>query len=501
MSKDQAMLDVLLGFVPSVVGAIVLLVAGWILATVSARGVRIGVRRARLVERSGRWAAGHDAAETAAVERWLGRAAFALIMLFVFVGFFRLLGLSAISEPVTRFLYDIYDYAPRLIGPALLLLIAWIVATAMRVVVKRGISAVRLDERLPGEARRINTADTVSEAVYWLTFLIFLPGVLGALELGALLEPVRGLVDKLVAYMPSLFGASAILIIGWAVARIVRRIIVNLLVAVGTDKLPQHAGLHSAFRDHQLSALVGLIVYTLILIPVLIAALQALHLEAVTQPASDMLKSFLAAVPMVFGAALVLGIAYVVARVLGTLVANLLEGIGFDRFSSRLGIGDLTVGDKTTPSAVVGYLIVVSVMLFAVIEAMRLLGFTKLADLGAEFLVFAGNVVLGLVIIGLGLFVANLIAEAVKSSAIPQAGLLSVVARVAILILAFAMGLQQMGIASEIILLAFGLMLGAVTVAAALAFGLGSRDLAARALEDWIASISAKNRTKPASDK
>jgi hypothetical protein len=374
----------------------------------------------------------------------------------------------------------------------------------MRVVVKRGFAAVRLDERLsggPGEVRRVNTADTVSEAVYWLTFLIFLPGVLGALELGALLEPVRGVIDKLVAYMPSLFGASAILIIGWAVARIIRRIVVNLLVAVGTDRLPQHAGLQSAFRDQQLSALAGLIVYTLILIPVLIAALQALHLEAVTQPASDMLKSFLAGVPVVFGAALVLGIAYVVARVLGTLVANLLEGIGFDRFSSRLGIGDLTVGDKTTPSAVVGYLMVVSVMLFAVIEAMRLLGFAKLADLGAEFLVFAGNVVLGLIIIGLGLFVANLIAEAVKSSAIPQAGLLSVVARVAILILAFAMGLQQMGIASEIILLAFGLMLGAVTVAAALAFGLGSRDLAARALEDWIASISAKSRTKLASDK
>jgi hypothetical protein len=197
----------------------------------------------------------------------------------------------------------------------------------------------------------------------------------------------------------------------------------------------------------------------------------------------------------------VLGIAYIIARVLGSLVANLLEGVGFNQLSSRLGIGDLTVGDKTTPSAVVGYLIVVGVMLFAVIEAMRLLGFSRLAELGAEFLIFAGNVVLGLVIIALGLFVANLIAQAVRTSSIPQAGMLSAVARVAILILAFAMGLQQMGIASEIILLAFGLMLGAITVAAALAFGLGSRDIAARALEDWIESLSAKNRSRADAEK
>jgi hypothetical protein len=43
--------------------------------------------------------------------------------------------------------------------------------------------------------------------------------------------------------------------------------------------------------------------------------------------------------------------------------------------------------------------------------------------------------------------------------------------------------------------------LGAITVAAALAFGLGSRDIAARALEDWIESLSAKNRSPAEADK
>jgi hypothetical protein len=501
MPKDLPILDALSGFVPSVIGAILLLVAGWVVATASARGVQAGMRRTRLIERTGRWVTGASEVETASLERWLGRVAFAVIMLFVLVGFFRVLGLARISEPITRFLDQLYDYAPELVGPTLLLIIAWTVATALRIMVRRGLTAIRFDARFAADGnaadvRRRSSADTIGETIYWLTFLIFLPAILGELELGILLEPVRGIVDKFLAYLPYLLSAAVILTVGWLVAKIIRRVVVNLLVALGTDKLPHHAGLQSAFRDQQLSGLIGLIVYALILIPVLIAALQALRLEAVTHPATDMLKSFLAAVPAVFGAVLVLGIAYIIARVLGSLVANLLEGIGFNQLSSRLGIGDLTVGDKTTPSAVVGYLIVVGVMLFAVIEAMRLLGFGRLAELGAEFLIFAGNVVLGLVIIALGLFVANLIAQAVRTSSIPQAGMLSAVARVAILILAFAMGLQQMGIASEIILLAFGLMLGAITVAAALAFGLGSHDIAAHALQGWIESLSAKNRSR-----
>jgi hypothetical protein len=124
-------------------------------------------------------------------------------------------------------------------------------------------------------------------------------------------------------------------------------------------------------------------------------------------------------------------------------------------------------------------------MLFATIEAVDILGFAVLATLVTEFMVFAGHVLLGLIIFAIGLYLANLAGRTVQASNTSQATMLAIAARVSILVLAGAMALRQMGLANEIITLAFGLLLGAVAVAVALAFGLGGRDLAANYLKDW----------------
>jgi hypothetical protein len=131
-------------------------------------------------------------------------------------------------------------------------------------------------------------------------------------------------------------------------------------------------------------------------------------------------------------------------------------------------------------------------MLFASIEAAGLLGFENLSALLSDFLGFAGQVILGLVVFGVGLYLANLAAQTVRSTGAAQAGLLAAAARISIIILAGAIALRQMGLANEIIELAFGLLLGSVAVAAALAFGLGGRDLAARQIEEWQRSLKSK---------
>ena len=100
---------------------------------------------------------------------------------------------------------------------------------------------------------------------------------------------------------------------------------------------------------------------------------------------------------------------------------------------------------------------------------------------------FAGDIGIGLFIIGLGLYLANLAAQLVKDTGLPNSDLLAMLARTAIIILALAMGLREMGLGDEIVGLAFGLTLGAIAVALAIAFGLGGRDAAARIVERWSA--------------
>ena len=93
--------------------------------------------------------------------------------------------------------------------------------------------------------------------------------------------------------------------------------------------------------------------------------------------------------------------------------------------------------------------------------------------------------IVGIIIIMIGLFFANLSAHAVESSKMKHSHLMAMVARVAILVITVTMGLTQMGVATDIINTAFTLVLGAIAVAGAIAFGWGGRDVAARKLEQW----------------
>jgi len=485
------------GYIPNLIAALAILVIGWLVALILSAIVRGALRRTTLDNRLARWIVGEEAAEGVEVERQIARGVYYLIMIFVLIAFFQTLGLTIITEPLNRLLVQVFQYAPRLLGAGLLLLIAWIVASALRLVISRVLTAAKIDERLGSSAaleeeKRVPLAQTLGNAVYWLVFLLFLPAVLGALELQGLLEPVQGMINQILSFLPNIFAAGLILAVGWFVARIVQQIVSNLLAAIGADQLSKRVGLASVLGKQQLSGLLGLVVYVLILIPVLIAALNALALEAITQPASNMLAVILDAIPAIFAATLVLVVAYVVGRVVSGLITNLLTGVGFNAILARLGLGQEPSEGERTPSEVVGYLVLVAIMLFAAIEASRLLGFVLLADLVAQFTAFAGQVILGLIIFAIGLYLANLAARTVQASGAAQAGLLALAARVSILVLAGAMALRQMGLANEIINLAFGLLLGAIAVAAALAFGLGGREIAAREVEHWLQSVKSK---------
>jgi hypothetical protein len=316
-------------------------------------------------------------------------------------------------------------------------------------------------------------------------FLFFLPAILSTLSLNGLLDPVQGMLDKILGFLPNLVTAAVLVLIGWFVARLVQRIISSLLAAIGVDRLGERVGLNLILGEQTLSGLMGMVCYVFVLIPVVIAALNALQLDAISVPASDMLSQILSAIPNIFAAVIVIAIAYIIGRLLGSLIAGLLRGIGFDNIIKIIGLSDeAAIGDKT-PSQIIGSLIQIVIIFFAATQALELLGFIALVDLVMVFMMFAGRVLMGLVIIAIGLYLANSVARLVKASQAARATLLSLIARIAVISLALAMGLRQMGLANEIINLAFGLLLGALTVAIAIAFGLGGRDTAAKLLEDW----------------
>ena len=424
------------------------------------------------------------------IERWASKGVFYVLLLFVLMAFFQALGLTVMTEPLSGLLTNVFEFVPRLIGPLVLVLMAWALASVLRSLVKKALETANVDARVSAqteleEEKQLPLSQTLSEAVYWLVFLFFLPAILSPLGLDGLLAPVQNLVDKLLAFLPQILAAGLILAVGWFVARVVQRIVTGLLVAVGIDGLGESAGLSRALGRQRLSNLLGTVVYVLILIPVLVASLDALAIESITRPASEMLNTILQVIPNLFGAFLVVAVAYMVGKIVAGLVTNLLSAVGFDFILARIGLSTEQRPGQKSPSQLAGKLVLVILMLFATAEAAELLGFDVVGELMSQFLVFGAGVIMGLIILGGGMYLANLAHDTVSASRASQAGVLANAARLAILILTAAMALREMGLASEIINLAFGLTVGAIAVAAALAFGLGARDAAARQVEQW----------------
>lgn len=491
-------MDALVGnlgtYLPNLLAAVAILVIGWLVAFLVSSAIRAGIQRSPVPALVGR-SLGKPGGQSIDIGFWAGTLSFWLIFLFVVVAFFDALRLPVVTEPLNRFLGQILSYVPRLFGAVALLAMAWGIATVLRIIVRRGLTALRIDERIGGRVeggQSLSMTQTLGDVVYWVVFLVFLPAVLDALELGGLLAPVNSLLSKVMSFVPNLLAAAVIVAVGWFVATLLRQIVSNLSMAVGVNRLADRVGLTTAFGSQRLSGLLGLIVYVMVFIPVILAGLNALQLEALTTPVSSMLNRMLAALPSIFAAVVVLAIAYFVARLAAGLVTSLLTGIGFDSLPRRLGVSRVVIQNGALSRAI-GQLVMLGIMLFATLEALRLLEFNGLASLLSQFLVLVGQIVMGVIILGAGLYLANLAGSLLRSAGVPRADLLSAVARVAIIILAGAMALRQMGLANEIINLAFGLLLGAVAVAAGLAFGLGGREQAAHMLEEWRANLRLRN--------
>jgi hypothetical protein len=126
-----------------------------------------------------------------------------------------------------------------------------------------------------------------------------------------------------------------------------------------------------------------------------------------------------------------------------------------------------------SPSKVVGNIAMVAIMVFAAVEAANLLQFEAMSRFLAEVLGLGGRVLFGGAIIAAGVILANLVSGFIDRSTGGADGFASNIIKWATIALSVAIGLSFMDVADEIIVLAFGLILGSAAVAFALAFGIG----------------------------
>jgi hypothetical protein len=400
----------------------------------------------------------------------------------------------------------LYYWGPRIALAVVILVAAHFAAKAVKWAIAKGVDRIPFFSRRDGASATtakptVDVGERVGEVGYWLVWLLGLILALNTLELTAVVAPLNDMVRGFLAYLPAVVGAALIFFIGFVLATIVRRMVEATVEAVELDRRLIEAGLTHTPRGPGLARLLGILVFTLIIIPVAIAALDVLNITAISDPATAMLNNILMTIPRVIGAALIVFIAYLVGRWVMTLIEEGLKSIGFDDIISSIAnaepirVGrekmDLTPGvdtinlSKFPPSRMIGLAVLIGIVLFAAVEAARLLEFAAMATMLTQVLNLASSVLFGAIIIALGILLANILAAAAHREGKPSSELISTMVRWGVIALATAVGLSFMGLANNIIALAFGLILGSVAVAVAIAFGVGGREAAKRMLDRW----------------
>jgi small-conductance mechanosensitive channel len=216
----------------------------------------------------------------------------------------------------------------------------------------------------------------------------------------------------------------------------------------------------------------------------ILALLQGQQAEStLLQPLQNALSTFLSYIPQLIGAIVILIIGYIVAKVLQAVVGRVLQAVGFDGWMEKGGIKQFFDRAETnqTPHSILGKLVFWFVFIIALTMAADALGIPQVSAVLGQLIAYIPNIIAAILILILAALLANFLAGIVRGAT--GSGLLGSIARYAIIVYAAFAALTQLGIAVQLTANTFLILLGAVALAAAIAFGIGGREVAKEILE------------------
>lgn len=496
--------DYLLAKLPDFLLALLVLIIGWIIAKAIEKAVLKGLRKTSLDDK----VFPDKANRKYSSEKIISKIIYYLLLVFVIMMFFSILDLDIITRPLVDMFSSFTAAVPSILKAALILLFAWLVANGLSMLIRKSGRTLSVHEKLrkwnltDTNGQPANLFDKAAKIVFYLTLLIFLPAVFGALNLNGIAGPFTGMLESILAFLPKLLAAALILLVGWFIAKIVRDIATNFLESIGSEKLTAKLGLKRLFEGTSLASVIGTVVFVLILIPTVVAALEQLDIKGISDPAIAMLNDVLTMLPNIAAAIFFVLIGVWLGKWVRKFVANLLERLGLDSYFSNVGLNKSASGNILSFSQVIGYIAEVIIVLLFVVQALNILNLDFLVILATGIIAYLPHVIAALVILGVGLwlgrFVKKLLSTVLQG---PHYKFLANVAQVAIIAISIFMSLDQLGLAASIVNAAFILTLGALALAFGLSFGLGGKDFAAKYLQKLDRKIEETTVNKDAKPK
>ncbi len=371
---------------------------------------------------------------------------------------------------------------PNMILAIIILIIGWFIANIIKKVSAKLIKKTGIDDKLKSD--KIKLSSFVGKLLYFLVMIFVFMLVLDKLGIQGVMDPIKNMLSGFLGFIPNIIGAGLVGYIGYMLASIVSE-----LVGLSGDTLQKFAPKLKLPENIDLVTILKKIVFIFIFIPLLIAALNILNMDAISQPATAMLETFMGAIPKVLVAAIILIIFIVGGRFISELLKDLLNSMHLNNFFNKINLNSIT--GNTNIVKLIGNIVYFFIVIFGVITAVEKLEFTKLTEILNTIIGYAGNILFGLVILAIGNWIATMAYQNFTKK--EENKFIGSIIRMAIIAIFLAIGLRTMGIANEIINLAFGLTLGTVAITIALSFGLGGRTAAGKQMEKILDKFNKKS--------
>lgn len=379
---------------------------------------------------------------------------------------------------------------PNVLGALLILLIGWLLAKGIRTLLIKLMKRTSWDEKLFGGA--IGGQDTnkfVGDIFYYVIMILVFLIVLETLGVSSVLTPLENMVGTFLAFLPNLIAAIIIGFIGYLLARFVSN-----LIGFG-GKFVKKLTEKTEFKDtDQVVKVIRAVVFLVIFIPVLIQAVNALQLEAISTPLNTVLEGFVGMIGDIILAAVVLMIFVWGGGYLTRFLGELFQKLGFDRISEKIHLQEM-IGAGQSFSKVIAGILYFFLVFFGIITAVEILRLEHLSLILTEMLYVTGSIAFGVFILLIGNFISRLIYNAMTRS--EKNNFIASIVRYAVLGLFVGIAFRAMGIANEIVELAFGLTLGSIAVVIALSYGLGGREAAGEHFREIIQKFKKRGPDAP----
>ncbi len=385
-------------------------------------------------------------------------------------------------DTLKSFLSSLLNRVPDVIFAILLLVVAFIAAKIAQKLVTKLLGLIKgekITEKTGMKQESLDSAKAfIAKLVYFVVFLLFLPGVLDKLGMNSVSAPIENLANTFLNFIPKLIAAAIIIVVGFFIAKILKDLLLPLVKATKVDKLQEKTGVQATEKTTFSNIIVN-VIYGLVILFVVTAALEQLGIAAISNPASQIVSAIFAIIPNILGAIVIIAVGIFIAGLVAGLLENLLAGVGADTLVEKV---TGTPSKKLVLSKVIAQAVKYILVVIFLVQGVNVLELPVLTEIGAIVLGYVPAAVSAILIIAIGIFAGNT-AESAISKKFPEAKGGALIAKIAIYVVTGFLCLSQLGVATVIVESTFIFIIAAVCIAFAIAFGIGGRTFAANTLE------------------